>query len=116
LVNLMGISSLDYGFLDKLGNITLQAATELSIAIGGVTQTQMYHTIDTEADTATDDLDTITQAAGHFILIRAANDARDVVVKHGTGNIRLRAGADITLDTTEKALMLFWTGTNWVDL
>ena len=116
VVNLFGIGTDNLGKISELGYIEMGAATELTIAAGSVTQTRMYHTIDTEADAATDNLDTITQAAGHFILIRAANDARDIVVKHGTGNIKLRGAADITLDTTEKALLLIYTGSNWVDL
>lgn len=97
--------------------VTLAAATELTIATGAVTKTQTSHTIDTEADAASDDLDTISGGtANELIWIRANNTARTVVVKHATGNIYLRGAADISLDSTEKGLMLFYDGTNWIEV
>ena len=93
-------------------NIALGAASELTIADGVVTKTQAHHHIDTASDGATDDLDTISGGAeGDVIIIRAEHTDRSIVVKDGTGNID--CDADITLDTTEKFVVLIYDGTNW---
>ena len=86
----------------------LTASTELTIATGAVTATRSWHRIDTEADAASDDLDTINGGeAGMLLFIRAENTARSVVVKDGTGNITL-PGGDVTLDDTERILLFLY--------
>lgn len=102
-------AALTTGFL-KLGT-----TSELTIATGAVTATRSTHTVDTEADAASDDLDTISgTAAGRRLIISPADGARTVVVKHGTGNIFLRGNADITLDDIHDTCWLFCVdGTNW---
>lgn len=98
------------------------AASELTISSGSVTPTSAFHTIDTEADAASDDLtniDVTNTPAGRFILIAAANDARTVVVKHesgGSGQISLVDGADFSIDDDDKALLLVLVGTTWVEI
>jgi hypothetical protein len=80
----------------------------------------MYHTVDTESDAASDDLDTITAPIAwpifNLLILRPENDARTVVIKHGTGNIVLSGGADITLDDVTDHVMLLYDGTQWVNL
>jgi hypothetical protein len=87
--------------MDGPGNLSLKAATTLTISGGIITATQNYHRVDTQSSAATDDLDTITAAAaeGFVLRLRANNTARTVVIKHGTGNISCPGGQDITLDT-----------------
>lgn len=103
-------------FTDMLGFL-MKAATELTISSGIVTVTQMFHTVDTEGDAATDDLDTINGGSTvNMIVIRAANDARTVVVKHNSGNIWLQGKADINMDDLEDGLLLVWDGTKWFDI
>lgn len=61
--------------------------------------------VDTEGAAGTDDLDTINGIPDmSMVTIRAANSARDVVLKDGTGNLRLNG--DFTLTTTEDRLIL----------
>ena len=92
------------------------AATELTISGGAVTLTQGYHTIDTENDDPSDILDTLSASpAGNIVFLQPANSARTIVVEHGTGNIFLKSGVDLVLDSTDKVVMLFHNGTNWVD-
>jgi hypothetical protein len=100
-----------------LNDINVGAATELTIAAGVVTATKTYHTIDTEADAASDDLDTINGGSvGDFLIIRAANGSRDVVVKHGTGNIKGGGGGlDRTLANTNMTVSYIYDGTNWTE-
>lgn len=92
------------------------ASTELTISSGAITPTQASHTVDTEADAATDDLSTITGTnfkAGDILVLSAANGSRDVVLKASGGNILLTNDVDITLDDTEKTVILRYDGTNW---
>lgn len=100
--------------------LIVPAATELTIGTGEITPTVMHHTVDTESDAASDDLDTITAPTAfpifNILIIRPADDARSVVVKHNTGNIVLSGGADITLDDLTDHILLFYDGTQWVNL
>jgi len=106
----MNIMRDNFNFLKA--NIALGAASELTISGGVVTKTQSYHTIDTESDGATDDLDTINGGAAGDILIFSPNHTdRTVVVKTGTGNIL--CDADITLDTIDEYVVLLYDGSNW---
>lgn len=102
------------GIQEMLG-LNLTDATELTISSGAVTATQGFHTIDTEADAASDDLATITAAdgTGDVLHIYPASDARSVIIKDGTGNITTGVG-DITLDTADKWCSLIYNGTNWL--
>lgn len=93
-------------------NIALGAASELTISGGVVTKTQSYHTIDTESDGASDDLDTINGGSeGDIIIVRAEHADRTIVLKDGTGNLDL--DADITLDDTNEFAILIYDGSNW---
>ena len=92
-------------------------AIELTISSGAVTRTQVYHTIDTESDAASDDLDTINGGTeGDIIVIRAEDQTRSVVVKSGVGNIVLKTGMDETLNDIDDHLALICDGTNWHDI
>lgn len=97
--------------------LNFRTATELTIANGAITITQSWHTIDTQADAASDDLDVIYGGVGgDILLLRASHTDRTVVIKHGTGNILCPAGADIILDSTSSFVFLVCdaTLTNWL--
>jgi len=101
------------GDITYAGDVTLQAdlsfpdAGELTIASGVITPTGVNHTVDTESNAASDDLDTITAGDnGQLLILRTENDARDVVIKHGTGNIQTPAGQDITISDTQHSIFL----------
>lgn len=102
--------------LALLGQFSLGAAgTTKTIATGAITVTKSYHTVDTEAAAATDDLDTINGGSeGVTLVLRAANSARTVVVKDGTGNLRL--AGDCSLDNAEDTITLIFDGTNWLEV
>lgn len=92
-------------------DVVAAPATTLTIAAGVVTATQTYHTIDTEAAAASDDLDTINGLAnGQFYMFKSANAGRNVVFKHGTGNILCPSGQDVTLDVTNDKVFGFSDG------
>ena len=90
---------------------------EYTIATGAIVPVGSFFVVDTESDGATDDLATITATnykPGDIIFVQAENTARTVVLKDGTGNLRL--AADFSLDNTEDVAQLMLVGTNWVQV
>lgn len=101
--------------LKASGKFSHGTAGALTIATGAITVTKGYHAIDTEAAAATDDLDTINGGAeGDRVIVRAANAARTVVLKDGTGNLKLEG--DCSLDNSEDTIELIHDGTNWLEV
>ncbi|GEM_PF-6322254 len=89
---------------------------ELTVSSGAITITGTKHTVDTESDAASDDLETINGGAdGQFLIISPANDARTVVLK-STGNIDI--ANDITLDDSNLSAVLIYDNTlsKWIVL
>lgn len=77
--------------ITDLGGLHFNSATELTISSGAVTVTQGHHNIDTEANAANDDLDTINGGnAGEILLLVPNDDAHTVRIRHGVGNIYLK--------------------------
>lgn len=94
------------------GMLQFASATTLTIATGAVTVTQNYHRIDTEGASSSDDLDTITaMSEAHLLILRTVSGARNVVIKHGTGNIRCAGGADILLDNPWDMVLMIYDAT-----
>lgn len=88
---------------------------DIVIASAAITIIESYNSVDTEGAAASDDLETISGGtAGDIIFIKAANTARTVVLKHGTGNIYANSGSDLSLDSIEKMALLIFNGTNWI--
>ena len=97
------------------GFLNLGSPTELTISSGVVTATKSYHSIDTESDAASDDLDTINGGTeGGMLILRAADSARTVVCKDGTGNLQL--SGDFSLNNAADRLTLQYDGSNWCEL
>ena len=74
---------------------------------------------DTEAAAATDDLDTISAGNDYTLLtLHTANNARDIVVKHNTGNILLSGAVDFTLNNSADTITLMYRTalTKWVEV
>ena len=94
--------------------IFIKDAGELTISSGSITPLGSNITVDTEGDAASDDLETITGAAGAALILRQANTSRVITVKHGTGNINTYDGLDIVLDSTDKFLFLIYDAENTV--
>lgn len=94
---------------------TLGPGTELTISAGAITATGSYHSVDTQNDDPSDDLDTISGAAtGLLLVITANNTTRTIVAKDGTGNLRL--AGDFTMDTAVDTLTLIGVGSTWREL
>jgi hypothetical protein len=93
--------------------LNLGTPTELTInSTGEITRTRSFHSVDTNGDAASDDLDTINGGtAGDVLFLCAADSARTVVVKDGVDNIQ--GPGDVTLDNFNDMVMLVLRGTTW---
>ena len=101
--------------LEHHGQVNFKAATELTIATGVITITKSYHSVDTEADAATDDLDTILgDVAGDLLILKSEDSARDITAKDGVGNLSL--SGDFTFFTADDHLILIRDGANWFEI
>ena len=106
------------GLLTVNGGVTLATLSSiLTIAAGVITVTKSHHQTDTEAAAASDDLDTISGGSdGQLLILCCNNDARTVVVKNGTGNLKLNVAGDFSLDNSLDYIMFIKRGSNWLEL
>lgn len=90
----------------------LTAPNEVTIDTGEISVSQGSHTVDTEGDAGTDNLDTITGVPeGMLLLLRPASAARTVVLRHGVDNIKCPGGEDISLAEAADQVLLYSDGT-----
>jgi hypothetical protein len=94
--------------------IALKDASVLQISSGEVTISASYHIIKAY-NISTFDLDTINGGVTNQLLLMQADPGDTITVKHGTGNIVITGGIDISL-TGDKTVELFYDGTNWTDV
>lgn len=95
--------------------LSIGSFTELTIATGVITVTSGAHTVDTQSDAASDDLDTISGGiTGQILVLSAANSGRTVVCKDGTGNLKL--AGDMSLDSAEDTICLIYNGASWLEV
>ena len=98
------------------------------ITAGTIKPTAALCTVDTEGAASSDDLTNITGEPditatgfpGHgVVILRAANTARTVVVKHlagGSYDMELHGSADFSLDDDAKRIVLELRGTRWYEV
>ncbi len=95
------------------GEVIFNRATA-TIASDAIAAVGNYMMLDTEAAAATDNLATINGGTtGQQLILQSASSARDITVKHGTGNIYLAGGVDFVLDNLRCFLVLVNVGTEW---
>jgi len=95
--------------------IQLTSAEPITISNDTITVTQSFHLVDTEGQASSDDLATIQGGEeGDLLFLRCVSSSRKVVIKHGIGNIRIPGGQDFVLDSTDKAVLFLFDGTNWL--
>lgn len=98
----------------NLKGLDFQTFAESTIATGVIAPTQTLVSVDTEGDAATDDIDTITVATDlNFLCLKMENSGRVPTLKHGTGNLSLPNGADVTM-VADVVYTLIYNGTNWL--
>jgi len=114
----LGLGITNLGFAQGVERLEAQVPTNTTIVAGVIITLTLDTTVDTQGGAATDDLDNIfgMAVAGTFLVLRAFNAARTVVVRHGVGNIQLKGGRNVELDNTDKCLLLFYDGNNWLDV
>jgi hypothetical protein len=101
------------------GDVAFGAGSELTIIAGVVEVTHSYHTIDTESNIGTDNLDIISggDVAGQILIIRAADNDRTVVVRDDSGNVQLYGTDNFEMDHGNDTLILIYDGTSeWLEL
>lgn len=92
-----------------------QRPSEVTISSGEITVNRMFHTVDTEGNAASDNLDTINgEVTGNLLILRASTSLRTIVVKDGTGNLKING--DCTLDDSDDSLVLVYDGASWIEL
>lgn len=97
------------------GFINAGNKAELTISGGVITPTKSFHSVDTEANVASDEVDTITAATlGDRLVLIAAANGRTIVFKDGTGNLRM--DGDFSLTQTQDTIEFFCDGSNWLEL
>lgn len=103
-----------------------EAKSELTIATGAIVPPAGagggVHTVDTQGNAATDDLDTVTTTntpEGRLIMLRAENASRVVTLTHaagGAGQMLLTDSTDFVLDALDKWILLHRESTDWVEV
>lgn len=108
---------------NTMGGSLAFTSSELTITGGVISATRTYHTVDTQSDASTDDLDSINPAAvgdGAVLILRAQSASRIVVVKHQVGGapnpINLANGLDFSLDDLSKRIVLQRDGSQWYEV
>lgn len=99
------------------GLLRTTIGAELTIASGIITVGSSYIRVDTEADAASDDLDTISGGSnGDRLVLRASDSGRSVVVKDNTGNIQ--CAGDCTLDNIQDTIELIYDAAQaaWLEI
>lgn len=103
--NITIINSVSSGLTSSVG---FGLAAEKVISGGAIEVTGSnnfrFHTVDTEGDAATDDLDTISGgSAGELLLIKPESGDRTVVCKNG---VSLMLGTDFTMNNIADSILL----------
>jgi hypothetical protein len=86
-----------------------------TIASDAITATMDWHWVETEGAAAADDLSTINGGyEGRRLVLFAANNGRDVVLKDGVGNMRLNG--DFTLTHSDDSVELIFRNNVWIEV
>lgn len=100
---------------DVMSQRTVNVTDTITILNPAITN----YRLDTEAAGATDNLATINGGThGQTIALTTTSDARDVVIKHNTGNIFLKGAVDRTLGLTTDIIMLMYNSfiNKWLEI
>lgn len=92
------------------GVTSLPLRSEVTVAAGTATLSYPVHSVDTEANAATDDIDNLAYDGpvdpnGQVFYLRSAAGSRVCTLKDGTGNIE--AGSDRALSSTSYVMVMF---------
>lgn len=109
------ISGLQSG-ATSFNQLNLGTDTTVNISGGIIAITKSRHLVETEASAASDDVDTITGGVeGDVLMLQCVSASRVVTLKHNTGNIWFRDGADRSLYDVYQTIVLIFDGFKWTD-
>jgi len=97
-----------------------QPSQELTIVSGAITPNREAHTVDTQGNASTDNLDRANLTnlpEGSQLTLKAASSTRTIVIRHqqgGQGQFMLLNGSSIRLTDTDQEVTFNRIGTNWV--
>lgn len=98
-------------------NAAADTGQPVVISAGEVDYTSPYMTVDTEGAAASDTLETINGGrVGDLLILETTAGSRDIVISHGSGNIQLAGGANITLTNSINKLVLMRMAPFWVEV
>ena len=110
-----GLATFSAGVTVSGGLTSLGSFSELTINSGQITVTQSVHTVDTEGDAASDDLETINGGTtGSILVLKSVTGSRHVVLKDGTDNLRLNG--DCELGISNDTITLMKVSTVWREM
>ena len=95
-------------------DLIFEKGPELTINSGSITVTHSFHTVDTESDAASDNLDNISGGkTGQILILKPATGSRTVVIRSDESNIFTKGDSSFSMDTTNDTVILFKDGTAW---
>ena len=110
-----GLVTFEDGITVSGGITTLGGFTELTVASGGITVTSSIHSVDTEGDAASDNLNTINGGStGSILILSSADSSRDVTLKDDSDNLKLNG--DCVLGSWTSTITLVKNGSVWREL
>ena len=110
-----GLATFTNGITLSGGITTLGSMSELTIASGGITVTSSVHTVDTESDAASDNLNTVNGGTdGSILILKSVTGTRDVTLKDSSDNLRL--AGDFALSSANDSITLIKSGSNWLEI
>lgn len=112
-----GVKWCEVGSSDWDDKLNVGEDTVLEIKNDAIMMKRTRHRIDTEDGADEDNLKTIIGGRdGDVLMLNTVNGSRKVTIKAGTGNIRLRAGKDVTLDNPNRTMAFLYNGNNWLEI
>jgi hypothetical protein len=99
----------------SLGGIKAATSAPQIITKGTIKATALLQLVNTDRSGPYSELSTISLSSPvDVVILRAANDARAVTIKHNVGNIFLRGGNDVVLSNRDQLILLVKLHSKWV--
>jgi len=95
-------------------DLVFDEGPELTIDTGKITITHSFHTVDTESDASSDNLDQIIGGEnGQILILKPANAGRTVVVRSGIRNIYTSGDTSFSMDDGHDTSVLMNHDSDW---
>lgn len=95
-------------------DLIFEEGPELTIDTGKITITHSFHTVDTESDASSDNLDQILGGRnGQILILKPANDGRTVVIRSDERNIYTSGNTSFSMDDAHDTAVLMYHGSYW---